>query len=161
MKMKDMNGEDVDKMENLIIIDKSKKYFIKNTSELFDYFFGEEYKNLSFIEKYKIRFEKAYGFVIKNELELVDTRVGTLNGNADVISKKFNFSKAFIIDNEITFILSLCKFEKILILEKIESAEKVFLIEGIINFEENLEMEDNYVVINKLVDRLLLLNMKR
>ena len=85
MKVQDMNGEIIDK---IIIIEKNKKYFIRNISELFEYFFGEEYNNLSFNEKYKIRFEKAYGFVIKNNLELVDTRVGKLNGDAEVISKK-------------------------------------------------------------------------
>lgn len=148
-------------MENLIIIDKSKKYFINDINELYDYFFGAEYKNLSFNEKYKIRFEKAYGFVIKNNLELVDTRVGVLNGDSEVISLKYNFSKAFMIDNEITFILSLCKFEEILILEKIENENKIFLIDEIIDYTEKLDKENNYVLINKLIDRLLLLNMKK
>lgn len=159
--MKDMNGEIIDKMENLIIIENSKKYLIKDISELFEYFFGEEYNNLSFNEKYKIRFEKAYGFVIKNDLELVDTRVGVLSGDAEVISKKYEFSKAFIIDNEITFILSLCKFEQILLLEKFDNRDKVFIIDGLLNFEENLKVENGYVIINKFIDRLLLLNMKK
>lgn len=156
MKVQDMNGEIIDK---IIIIEKNKKYFIRNISELFEYFFGEEYNNLSFNEKYKIRFEKAYGFVIKNNLELVDTRVGKLNGDAEVISKKYDFSKAFIIDNEITFILSLCKFEQILLLEKLENKDKIFIINGILNFEENLE--SGYVIINNFIDKLLLLNMKK
>ena len=156
MKVQDMNGEIIDK---IIIIEKNKKYFIRNISELFEYFFGEEYNNLSFNEKYKIRFEKAYGFVIKNNLELVDTRVGKLNGDAEVTSKKYDFSKAFIIDNEITFILSLCKFEQILLLEKLENKDKIFIINGILNFEENLE--NGYVIINNFIDKLLLLNMKK
>lgn len=148
-------------MENLIIIEKSKEYFIKDARELFEYFFGKNYNNLDFNEKYKIRFEKAYGFVIKNDLELVDTRVGVLSGDAEVISKKYEFSKAFIIDNEITFILSLCKFEKILLLEKFDNKNKIFIIDGILDFEENLELENGYVIINKFIDRLLLLNMKK
>lgn len=148
-------------MENLIIIENSKKYLIKDMNELFEYFFGKEYNNLSFNEKYKIRFEKAYGFVIKNNLELVDTRVGKLSGESEVISKKYDFAKAFIIDNELTFILSLCKFEQILLLEKLESESKVFIIDGILNLEENLELENGYVIINKFIDRLLLLNMKK
>lgn len=159
MKMLDMNGEDVDKMKDLIIIDNSNEYQIENYDELIKYFFGEDYKDLSFNEKYKIRFDKAYGFTIKNNLELVDTRVGVINGEAEVISRKYDFSKAFIIDNEITFIMSLCKFEKILILEKIDSKEKVFIIDELIQDAE--KTDENYVVINKFIDRLLLLNMKK
>lgn len=157
--MKDMNGEIIDKMENIIIIENSKKYFIKDKTELFEYFFGKDYNKLSFNEKYKIRFEKAYGFVIKNDLELVDTRVGVLSGEAEVIAKRYDFSKAFIIDNEITFILSLCKFEQILLLEKLNNKDKIFVIDDILNLKENLE--NGYVIVNKFIDKLLLLNLKK
>ena len=146
-------------MNNLIVIDGLNKYQINSYDELLVCFFGEDYKNLSFNEKYKIRFDKAYGFTIKNNLELVDTRVGIINGEAEVISKKYDFSKAFIIDNEITFILSLCKFENILLLEKVDSNNKIFMVDELIN--DDIEVEENYVVINKLVDRFLLLNMKK
>ena len=146
-------------MDNLIIIDNKNRYQISSFDELINYFFGAEYKNLSFNEKYKIRFDKAYGFTIKDNLELVDTRVGVINGDAEVISKKYDFSKAFIIDNEITFILSLCKFENILILENIDSDKKIFLIDDLI--DKDTVLEENYAVINKFVDRLLLINMKR
>lgn len=146
-------------MENLIIIDDQNRYQIGSLDELISYFFGEDYKNLSFNEKYKIRFDKAFGFTIKYKLELVDTRVGVINGDAEVISKTYDFSKAFIIDNEITFILSLCKFDNILILEKFDNDKKILLVDDLVN--KDTDIEENYVVINKFIDRLLLLNMKK
>lgn len=150
-----MNGEGIDNMENLILTYNLKNYYLNTFDEIIDLFLGKEYKDLSFNEKFKIRYQRALGFSVKNELELVDTRVGKLGGNGEILSKEFNFEKAFIIDNEKTFILSMCKFENILLLENVES--NIFNIEGV---HEVNDIEDNYVVINKVVDKLLLLNMK-
>ncbi len=119
-------------------------------------FFEERFEKLSFNEKFKIRYQKGLGIAIKNGIELVDTRVGLLGGNGEVKSKEFDFEKAFIIDNEITFILSLCKFENVLIMEKRDS--NIFNISGVAKIEDE---ENNYIVINKIVDKLLLLNMKK
>ncbi len=153
--MKDMNGEVIDNMENLILIYESKKYFFNTFEEIVEVFFGKQYESLSFNEKFKIRYQKALGFCMKNNIELVDTRVGHLGGNGEILSKEFDFEKAFIIDNEKTYILSMCKFENILLLEN--KASKIFNIEGVAEVED---IEDNYIVVNKIIDKLLLLNMK-
>lgn len=72
-----------------------------------------------------------------------------------MVSRDYNFSKSFIIDNEKTFILSLCKFEDVMILE--EKNSKVFNTDGVTTFQG----KDNYSVINKFCDELLLLNLKK
>ena len=145
----------------LILLNGEKTYELKSYDELIELFFGKEYKTLSFEEKYEIRFNKAFPITIETNTELVDTRVGRINGNADVVSERYTFSNAFIIDNEKTFILSLLKFKDIILLEKIN--ENIFYIEGIIeDIEKNTNMgiENEYIPINNIVDKLLLLNMK-
>lgn len=142
-------------MENLILIYDSKKYYLNSFDEIIELFFEKEYSKLSFNEKFKIRYQRALGICLKNDIELVDTRVGLLGGNGEIKSKEYDFSKAFIIDNEKTYILSMCKFENILLLENKES--NIFNIPGVASIKEE---EDNYIVINKIVDKLLLLNMK-
>ena len=144
-----------------ILLNEGKSYELKSYEELIELVFGKEYKTLSFEEKYEIRFNKAFPITIETNTELVDTRVGRINGNADVVSERYTFSNAFIIDNEKTFILSLLKFKNILLLEKLN--ENIFYIEGIIEDIEkntNMSIDDNYIPINNIVDKLLLLNMK-
>lgn len=80
---------------------------------------------------------------------------GKLGGNGEIVSREYNFSKAFIIDNEKTFIISLCKFEDVIIMEEKES--KIFNVDGVMEFTG----DNNYSVINKYCDRLLLLNLKK
>ena len=145
----------------MILLNGDKTYELKSYDELIELIFGKEYKTLSFEEKYEIRFKKAFPITVETETELVDTRVGKINGNAKVVSERYTFSKAFIIDNEKTFILSLLKFKDIVLLEKIN--ENIFYIEGIIEDIEknnNMGIENEYISINNIVDKLLLLNMK-
>ena len=172
--MLNLNGEAIGKMENIfsdedgkkfenklfILINESKKYYLESYDSLIAIIFGKEYKNLSFEEKYIIRFKKALPITIELEKELVDTRVGRLNSNGKVLSDEFSFTNAFIIDNDKTFILSLLKFKNILLLEK--KNENIFYIEGIIKDLEksNIKGINEYIVINEIIDKLLLLNMK-
>ena len=142
-------------MKKIIIINNGKEYYADNFEELMQLFFGLDYPQKNFNEKYKVRYDKALAISIKDELDLVDTRVGKLSENGEIVSKEYNFSKSFIIDNEITFMLSLCKFENVMILEERNSS--VFNREGVTQFQG----EDNYSVINKFCDELLLLNLKK
>ena len=150
------------KFENikLILTNNKKEYYLESYEALIDLIFGEEYRNKSFNEKFITRFEKAHIIVAEHELELVDTRVGKLTEDGKVESEEFNFSNAFIIDNDKTFILSLLKFKDMVLLEK--KNENIFYIEGIIEDLEksNIIGINEYIVINKLIDKLLLLNMK-
>lgn len=150
------------KFENikLILTNDGKEYYLESYDELINLIFGEDYNRKNFNEKYITRFEKAHLIVTEHELDLVDTRVGKLTEDGKIESDKFNFSNSFIIDNDKTFILSLLKVKNMVLLEK--KNENIFYIEGIIEDLEksNIIGINEYVVINKLVDKLLLLNMK-
>lgn len=142
-------------MQKIIILSGGKQYFAETFEDVIKMFFGEDYFSKSFNEQYKIRYQKGLGISIKDDLDLVDTRVGKLGGNGEIISKEYNFSKAFIIDNEKTFIISLCKFEDVIIMEEKNSHE--FNVDEIMKFTG----DNNYSVINKYCDELLLLNFKK
>lgn len=142
-------------MKKIIILTNGKQYFADSFEEIVKMFFGSDYYNKSFNEQYKIRYQKALGISIKDDLDLVDTRVGKLGGNGEILSPEYNFSKAFIIDNEKTFIISLCKFEDVIIMEEKDSHE--FNVDGVMKFTG----DNNYSVINKYCDKLLLLNLKK
>lgn len=62
-------------MKKIIVINNGKEYYADNFEELEKLFFGLDYPQKSFNEKYKIRYEKALGISKKDELDLVDTRV--------------------------------------------------------------------------------------
>ena len=161
-----MSGGDIGNMESkfenikLILTNDGKEYYLESYDELINLIFGEDYNRKIFNEKYITRFEKAHLIVTEHELDLVDTRVGKLTEDGKIESDKFNFSNSFIIDNDKTFILSLLKVKNMVLLEK--KNENIFYIEGIIEDLEksNIIGINEYVVINKLVDKLLLLNMK-
>ena len=157
-----MNGEVIDDMKNkkLILSVDDKSYYIESFEDLLGIIFDKEYKDKTFEEKYLIRLEKAFQITMETQTELVDTRVGLLNSDGKVVSKSYNFSNAFIIDNDKTFILSLIKFKNMVLLEKYN--ENIFYIDGIIkDLDKSCTDENNeYIIINKIIDKLLLLNMK-
>lgn len=62
-------------MKKIIILTNGKQYFADTLEEIVKMFFGSDYYDKSFNEKYKIRYQKALGISIKDELDLVDTRV--------------------------------------------------------------------------------------
>lgn len=142
-------------MENIIILSGGKQYFANSFEEVVKMFFGKDYFSKSFEEKYKIRYQKGLGISIKDGLDLVDTRVGKLGGSGKIVSKEYNFSKSFIIDNEKTFIISLCKFEDVIIMEEKNSHE--FNVDSLMKYTG----DNNYSVINKYCNELLLLNLKK
>jgi|GEM_PF-780501 len=141
-------------MKNLIVLFKDKKYEINNIEEAINLFFDEEYINLSNEEKVVLRYKKAFGICKLKNIDLVDTKIGTLGDNGIVIKRDYDILKSFIIDNEKTYMLSLCKFYDMVILEKKDS--------NILNNSNitNIDEADNYVVINKFVNELLLINLK-
>ena len=142
-------------MDKIIVLNDGKEYFANSFEEVISLFFGADYMQKDFNEKYKTRYQKGLIISMKDGLDLVDTRVGKLDSNAQVVSPKYDFSKAFIIDNEITYILSLCKFEDVVLMEEKES--NIFNVDGLVEFKDN----DNYSIINKYCDEMLLLNLKK
>ncbi|MDD2377001.1 MAG: hypothetical protein PHD15_04070 [Clostridia bacterium] len=138
-------------MKNIIILYENNKYEINTLQEIVKLVLGEEYLNMNVEEKFKVRYEKAFGICKMNNIIIIDTKVGVLNDN-NKTKIKYDILNTFIIDNEETYILSLCKYADMLLLE--EKNSEVFNNKELIKNNTN----DNYVVINKYVNELLLLN---
>lgn len=140
-------------MENLIVINKDKKYYLNTFEELIELFLGKEYLSKNFEEKYKVRYGKAFGICQLNNIDLVDSRIGKIGSNGNILSTSYNMDNAFFINNEKTFILSICKFQNVVILESKQSP--IFYDEKLGNIKE----ENNYIILNEFIDKLLLINL--
>ena len=66
-----------------------------------------------------------------------------------IINQNYEFKKAFIIDDEKSFIMSLCKFPNIIILESKYR-------DNLLTEKEKQKYKGNYIVINKIILRRLL-----
>ena len=144
--------------EDFIIIQNDKEY-----DEVLALFFDKEYPNLDFNEKYKVRFRKAIPFSLKYNMSIVDTRVGKISSEGEVISKEYDIENSIIIDNDKTYILSLLERENILLLEKKKVNvffDKNLLDELELNNSDKSDENDEYININKNLYKLLLLNLK-
>ena len=119
-------------MENLIVIEGKEKYQYKNIKDLVEGFINKDYYNMSKVEKRKELEKKAYA--------------NTIFDNIKIQKENFN-ENAFIIYDEITYILSLLRFNKIVLLEKTEA--NIFC--RYINKEE---IEDNYIIVNKFANEI-------
>ena len=65
----------------------------------------------------KYMYEKVFGFSMINNLQIVDTSKGVYEGNCKIGNQVIDFNNAIIIDNMDSYILSLCRFNAIILLE--------------------------------------------
>lgn len=125
-------------MENLIVIEGKEKYKYNDIESLIKGFINERYYNMSETEQ-------------KNELEK-KAIVNTIQDNIKIYnmeSKAQNYDKeAFIVYDEITYILSMLKFNKIILLEKTNA--NIF---GKYINKENIT--DNYIIVNKFANEII------
>ena len=125
-------------MENLIVIEGKEKYQYKDFESLIENFINKNYFTMSEDER-KIELEKK-------------TIANTWQDNIKII----NFNKypidfdenGFIIYDEITYILSMLKFNKLILLEKTEAN----IFGKYINKDG---FEDNYIIINSFANDIL------
>ena len=133
-------------MKNLIYVEKEKINKFDSVQELYEFIFGKEYFNLSekekFIRRYEIAFYKIKFYDL--DLDIVYTNMGILGEQYKIINKKFNLERAFIIDDERSFILSLCKIPYITILESKYS-------NNLLTIKEKEKYKGNYIIINKII----------
>lgn len=125
-------------MENLIVIEGKEKYQYRDIESLVEKFINENYFYMDEADR-KVELEKR----------------ATMNNPQNKIkickldNKTTNFDKnAFIIYDEITYILSLLKFNKIILLEKTNAN----ILGKYIN-KENIE--ENYLILNKFADEIM------
>ena len=134
-------------MKNLIYIEQDQINQFNTLQELYEFIFGTKYFTLTEKEKFIKRYETAF-YKIKFynlDLDIVHTIMGTLGEQYKIIDQKYNSEKAFIIDDEKQFVMSLCKISNIIILESKTS-------NNLLTAKEKEKYKGNYIVINEFID---------
>lgn len=134
-------------MKNLIYIEQDQINQFNTLQELYEFIFGTKYFTLTekekFIRRYEIAFYKIKFYNL--DLDIVHTMMGTLGEQYKIIDQKYNSEKAFIIDDEKQFVMSLCKISNIIILESKTS-------NNLLTAKEKEKYKGNYIVINEFID---------
>lgn len=125
-------------MENLIVIEGKEKYKYNDIKSLIKGFINERYYNMSETEQKNELEKKAIANTIQDNIKI-----------CNMGSKVQNYDKeAFIVYDEITYILSMLKFNKIILLEKTNA--NIF---GKYINKENIT--DNYIIVNKFANEII------
>lgn len=133
-------------MKDLIYMEQEEISKFDCLQELYEFIFGKHYFELTekekFIRRYEIAFYKIKFY--KQDLDIVHTKIGVLGEKYQIINQNYEFKKAFIIDDEKSFIMSLCKFPNIIILESKYR-------DNLLTAKEKQKYKGNYIVINKII----------
>lgn len=135
-------------MEKLILIANGEYYKFNTLEELKNYLIP----NLDSLTKedvQKCMFGKVFGFSIMNNLQILDTKKGVYGENFEISNEEKDFERAIIIDNLDTYILSLCKYNIITLLE--EKDNRTYTKDIKVELKE-----DNYIVVNAFANEILL-----
>ena len=125
-------------MENLIVIEGKEKYKYNDIESLIKGFINERYYNMSETEQKNELEKKAIANTIQDNIKIYNMEL-----------KAQNYDKeAFIVYDEITYILSMLKFNKIILLEKTNA--NIF---GKYINKENIT--DNYIIVNKFANEII------
>ena len=136
-------------MDPLVVIIQGQQFKLKNLNNLVASIFGKSYFDLSQEERLKVRYEKAHAISqFHKYLPIVNTEQGTYGDNLDIVKKDYDFENAFIIDDDYSYILSLCKINSFMLLEVRNSN----IFTGLI---DKSEIKDDLVVINHFAKEIL------
>lgn len=135
-------------MKNLILISNGESEQFDNIEELKE-FLIYNYKEMQQKEIEKELYEKVFGISVCNNLQIVHSKKGVLKDDYKVTEQKIENHRAIFIDSVETFLLSLCKFNLITLLE--EKQNRIFTQ----NIEVETRENDNYVVVNAYADKIL------
>ena len=136
-------------MDPLVVIIQGQQFKLKNLNNLVASIFGKSYFDLSQEERLKVRYEKAHAISqFHKYLPIVNTEQGTYGDNFDIVKKDYDFENAFIIDDDYSYILSLCKINSFMLLEVRNSN----IFTGLI---DKNEIKDDLVVINHFAKEIL------
>lgn len=125
-------------MEKLIVIEGKEKYQYKDLKSLVQGFINSNYYDMDEKEKQNELEKKA----VANNM-LSKSKIIKIN------NEKKSFEKdEFVINNEVTYILSLLRFNKIVLLEKIDA--NIF---G--RYIDKTKLSNNYIILNKFADEIL------
>lgn len=139
-------------MDNIVIVENNEKYCFNTLEEAVKQFLGEDFYNLNDEDKYKVlRLKTVRNSVFNNNVPVIDLRKGEEISNIK--------NKQYIVYDEETFFLSLAKNNDIVLYENKNA--HIFLKN--LNKEEieTLEkLDDDYIIVNFCVDKLLENKMK-
>jgi len=125
-------------MKNLIVIEGDEKYQYDDLQSLVKNFINEDYYEMSKKEKENEIEKKTIANTMLEKIKTIKLEKGITEIDEN----------AFILYDEITFILSLAKFNKIVLLEKTDAD-----IFG--KYIDKQNFEDNYIIINKFADEIM------
>lgn len=145
----------MDEIADIVVLYKDKKYYLKDNVELIELFFGKEYNDLSKEEKLLRRYNKVFSLSKFSDVPIVYTDIGIIGDDCKFVMKEYDILKSIIINNEITCILSFCKYDNCLILEKKDIKKSLFQV----NLIEEKINDDNYFVVNTYIDKLIIINL--
>lgn len=138
-------------MEPLIVVIQGQQFKLNNLGNLIASIFGKEYFNMSNIEKLKFRYQRAYAISkFHKDLPIVYTKEGTYGDDFKIIKKDYDFDKSFIIDDEYSYILSLCKINSFTLLEVKNSKIFIPMIDN-----KKIDKDKELVVVNAFADEIL------
>lgn len=125
-------------MEKLIIIEGMKKYKYDSIEELVENFVSNNYFNMTTEEKNIILEKMAVANTMRDNIKIVK-----LNKYPEDFE-----GNAFILYNEISYILSMLKFNKFMLLERTDA--------NILGKYLNKEcIEENYIIVNNFANEIL------
>lgn len=134
-------------MKNIILITNNESYQFDSIDELKKFLFSN-INEFSDDEIEKLLYEKVFGLCVLNNWQIINTKKGVYIGNYEIGNEEKDIDRAIIIDNLDTYILSLCRYNVMLLLEEKDNRYYTKNID--------LELEDNnYVVVNTYADKLL------
>lgn len=125
-------------MEKLIVIEEKHKYKYDNLENLVEDFISKNYYNISTEEKGIILEKKAAANSIRENIKTIK-----IERYPDDFEEN-----SFIVSDEISYILSMLKFNKIILLERTDA--NIF---G--KYIDKEWIKDNYIIVNKFADEIL------
>ncbi len=125
-------------MENLIVVERKEKYQYKDIKSLIEDLINENYFNMSKEEQMEELEKKTVANAMLRNIKIVKIDKGI---------KDFD-ENAFVVCDEITYLLSMLKFNVIILLEKTDA--NIF---G--RYIEKDQFEDNYIILNKFADSIM------
>ena len=139
-------------MDNIVIVENNEKYCFDTLEEAVKQFLGEDFYNLNDEDKYKVlRLKTVRNSVFNNNVPVIDLRKGEEISNIK--------NKQYIVYDEETFFLSLAKNNDIVLYENKNA--NIFVKNLNKEEKETLEkLDDDYIIVNFCVDKLLENKMK-
>ena len=125
-------------MENLIVIEGKEKYQYKDLQSLVKNFISQNYYEMSEEEKENELEKKTVANTMLNNIKTKKLEKGITEFDEN----------EFVLYDEVTFILSLAKFNKIILLERTDA--NIF---G--KYIDKQSFKDNYIIINKFANEIM------